>query len=249
MEARICLMKQLDFLQNYLPLANAHANDFISYNLWENLLLQRTRTELIKLDDEELCNLSNKYLPVVAHPSKEDLKHVKETEIQPENGQKGYHSCDVNDSTNNCSSRTGLRELDLSSEWHFDSDFLKQAPIVNGKTNIYDTTMKTFPTNWIHSNIDLFLKSAALLDLNNSGIVLSLGDLKDWMQCKMETLTISNFMTEKKSHEVHILSDICGALCQLHDIKMVMHFSDFECCHYILPKYLTMPNHNICLWL
>ena len=56
------LKEILTFLQDYLPLANVHSNDFILHNIWEKYLSKNIRQELEALSDEETLMLPNKLL-------------------------------------------------------------------------------------------------------------------------------------------------------------------------------------------
>lgn len=54
-----CLSQILQFLKSYLPLANAHTNEFITNNTWENFLPENIRDELSSMCDEQLIDLSS----------------------------------------------------------------------------------------------------------------------------------------------------------------------------------------------
>ncbi|KAJ8315616.1 hypothetical protein KUTeg_007766 [Tegillarca granosa] len=52
-----CLNHILQFLKDYLPLANSHTNEFITNNTWETFLPENIRDELSSMCDEHLIGL------------------------------------------------------------------------------------------------------------------------------------------------------------------------------------------------
>ena len=56
-ELEQAVLELADFIEQYLPLANAHNTDFITHDHWNCLLTPEIQEALLSLDDEELIAL------------------------------------------------------------------------------------------------------------------------------------------------------------------------------------------------
>ncbi|XP_071137332.1 probable methyltransferase-like protein 25 isoform X1 [Mytilus edulis] len=61
-KAKEKLKEMLTFLQDYLPLANVHSNNFILHNIWDKYLSENIRKELELMTDEAVLMLQNRML-------------------------------------------------------------------------------------------------------------------------------------------------------------------------------------------
>ncbi|XP_033739673.1 methyltransferase-like protein 25 [Pecten maximus] len=146
-KVQLCLDDVLHMLQSYLPFCNAHSNDFIIHNHWENHIPAEIREELLAMSDQQLCDFPAKYIDMVE-------KNV---------------SCD-----------SKIAE-----------------PIAD---------------EWIHQDLKSYLQAACDTNLQSLGVLVDIEYLFSKSGLVKDVLQIKNFMTDKKSHEVDIMTCVCSRL-------------------------------------
>ncbi|XP_021355366.1 methyltransferase-like protein 25 [Mizuhopecten yessoensis] len=149
-KAKNCLDDVLHMSLNYLPFCNAHSNDFIIDNHWENHIPPVVREELMNMTDQQLCDFPAKYIEMLEN----DGKNVGHT----------------------------------------------------------DHKMAAENSRWIHEDLDSYLQAACKTNLKSLDVLVDIEYLFSETGLVKDVLQIQNFMTDKKSHEVDIMTCVCSRL-------------------------------------
>ncbi|XP_061173061.1 probable methyltransferase-like protein 25 [Saccostrea echinata] len=107
--------------------------------------------------------------------------------------------------------------------WKFKCEYLEKARIGSEISEIYSSEMQKFPPNWVHGNLYSFLHDAQKHSLQKLGILSQIKNLfEDVNDMNQNSVFISTFMNQKKTHEVEVMGDLCFKLTQEYDTKVVM---------------------------
>ena len=181
----------IDFLENYLPLANAHVADFLIADSWNKLVPQEIQADLLKLSEAELARL-----PSCALYNKSDAISPKET------------------SANSAESESAIAAKSFS-------DTSSQP----SKRDLWDRSK--LPV-WHHKELRTFVLEAQSFTLPQLGSLTNIKDLMEsWKIGDNSRTTIRQFMSEKKSHEVDMMADVCSTLAAAKGINSVSFFCQY----------------------
>lgn len=160
-----CLVKLTEFLNPYLPLANANVTEFITDDQWTCYLPTNIQQELLQLTEDQLQRL----------PLLNEDTHFSE----------GYSS------ETECPKRVKLLGNSCS---------------------------------WNHESLFDFLQEAHSCSLELMDILTPIAELKKRLHLNLEMNLFlpPTFMSEKKSHEVMVMSKVCDALCKQFGIETVV---------------------------
>lgn len=80
-----------------------------------------------------------------------------------------------------------------------------------------------YSCTWRHKTLSHLLRDADYYSLQSMNILTNISDLKQKLHLNLETdLFLTTFMSEKKSHEVKVMSKLCDALCKQFAIQTVV---------------------------
>ncbi|XP_069102555.1 probable methyltransferase-like protein 25 [Argopecten irradians] len=169
-----CIDGVLNTIQSYLPFCNAHSNDFIIDNHWENHIPLEIRTELFAMSDQQLCDLPSRYIDMLTKNIVNEHGTAVSPDLKPATvktqGNEDTETCHIN------------RDHDRARGHRLPADLESYLRTVCG-TNL--------------QSMDVLVDIEYLF--SKSGLI------KDVLQVK-------NFMTDKKSHEVDIMTCVCSRL-------------------------------------
>lgn len=135
------------------------------------------------------------------------------------------------------------KSVEKTTPWTFTSDYLESAPKVGKIRELHK--IPVYPPNWQHASIELLLKDAAKNTLLCSGLVTSMEDMFLRLRSVNESapLVIPNFMTSKKSHEVHIMSEVCSLLAKKFGVDVIVDMGSGK--GYLSTQLVYQ--HNLCV--
>ena len=82
--------------------------------------------------------------------------------------------------------------------------------------------MQHFCPNWVHEDLKSFLQDAQRCSLHNSDILSNVDDLDINGDLTLkDSMLISTFMNQKKTHEVEVMGELCYRLSQKYDTNVV----------------------------
>jgi hypothetical protein len=197
------LDKIYTFLVPCLPLANAHATDFITNNYWDTLLPTGIREQLMTLSKQELGNLP---CHLFKRRNTQDVEESNFTEKQTKH---------VEDS--DIAKGRDITQTDKCDGKEFSCK--QNSDIASGAS-------KSEVTQIPYMSIDDFLQAACLSTIEGTRVVIATQDVLHGIQGDNDDAFVGTFMNQKKCHEVEIMSKICAALAQCSKCKMV-RFSFF----------------------
>ncbi|KAL5009585.1 hypothetical protein ScPMuIL_011890 [Solemya velum] len=211
------LVNASNFLQNYLPLANAHGIDFIVKSHWNKFVPEQIRTELLSLTEEQLISLPDINLTTMLFAS--NPTHETLTSEEPYSSSSNFDSEVKNKPVNTftCSS-----EVSISKNENSKSDEDEQLSAGENKSTNKEFLKYVCP-NWIHTDLGSFLKDARGYSLPCSGLVLSLQDYREKHELseKQTHITPKDFMNQKKHHEIGVMGSLCSSMARKYDIDVI----------------------------
>ncbi|XP_076466719.1 putative methyltransferase-like protein 25 [Babylonia areolata] len=208
-----------DFLTEYLPLANAHAVDFIIHDAWNTVLPSRIQCELLALSEEQLFQLPSNCIchePYSPHkPSKAPEECKQNTELEKRFGDVQLHTDEV-------------KMCEGKSEWASDTHSAESES--NGEVLKKETKKNQDSKGavWNHDSLRVFLEAVKehcldrLLSLNES-----MDNLSSWLDsrdgCGVKRVPfVHAFMNEKKMHEVEMMADLCARIFDRSSADLVI---------------------------
>ena len=186
------LLTIAQFLQKFLALANAHNCDFITKDLWKKLITPKIADQLLLMSEEELKRLLISEETVCSEASHCVRCHRKQTEM------------------------TLITDIKNAKE------SLKETfPATRGKLN------KNQQVNW--DNVLSVGDFLSVVSLHNELIKHITTDLSDQhlsgkgncFKKPVSEVHIQHGMTEKKSHEIQLMTELCASLVRSHGLSQV----------------------------
>lgn len=200
-----------EFLVDYLPLANAHNSDFLVLNHWENLLHSDIATELLSLSSEQLIALPSTDACVLKSCINQHTEEYKSAPIEVDTVIQGEDVAPVIFKPN--------KKLMVCKYHRQKSRQLKPK---------WDRKIRP---HWHHKTLATFLAAAhhhTLSQLNVLTDVTEFTTLMSEPSCLTNRVTITNFMSSKKSYEVDVMSDLCATLSKHFGISKVSIYISYE---------------------
>ncbi|XP_045197566.2 probable methyltransferase-like protein 25 [Mercenaria mercenaria] len=207
------------FLIPCLPLANAHATDFITENYWDTLIPVGVRKELLALSQEQLRNLpcaASTHVNRTCTQGRHDTDSAKEKEESTEDTE---NNANYGDNLN----QTDEYEINCHSNNDSNNDSNKQdEDRCTGKCKTINDQHKEF--RFPYRCIDDFLSEARSYTIEGIGMAVSPHDLLCGLGADRDEVFVGTYMNQKKSHEIEVMSKVCAALAECLDCKLVVDF-------------------------
>ncbi|KAH3735981.1 probable methyltransferase-like protein 25 [Dreissena polymorpha] len=236
------LQKILTFLLPNLPVANAHASEFITTDQWQ-MLSPGIQHELLRMTDEQL-----RRLPLDAHTAyyccggidnkagdDDDNDHVRSSSSDCYGARTDDGGHDVNDGGDG-----GTGELNIANIAHHMEEL--RLDVGNGGTdnisnldtvkthsnkedpNIEETTAETkYSISELSFLSDLF-SCVQGCSIEGSGLCVTVQEFIQGIGHSDHSQFIGAFMNSKKSHEVEVMCSICAALHEHTGCDLVLDF-------------------------
>ena len=193
----------LTFLKPYLPLANAHATEFITEQQWERLIPEHIGDDLMACTDEEL-----KRLPLLG---------FVDNEVQRENpsvvsaAEEMFHNCSLKE--NPCTPDSKAEEVVVNKC----NKETTQTATVNER-NSHNEHQR-----WIHSSLSDFCSCAKRNTIDGQGLAVSVSEMVEKLALADSDPEVfaPTYMNLKKSHEIDVLSDVCARLSRSTQCSLV----------------------------
>ena len=201
---RHVLQQLTSFLEDYLPLANAHVADFLIEDYWHRFVPDKIRDELLQLNSKDLALLPSGALYPDALESvryvrpKEREKCLEDHIIKP------------------------IKSVYLDNNGRFGVQAMGGEPRECSKT-IRPPWDRTRCPVWNQGSLKDFVRAVQLHTLPTLNVLSDLSELLLVWRARStkEKVTIRQFMSEKKCHEVDVMADVCAALAESQNIKNV----------------------------
>ncbi|XP_062602310.1 probable methyltransferase-like protein 25 [Saccostrea cucullata] len=109
------------------------------------------------------------------------------------------------------------------SSWKFKCEYLDTTKTESEISEIYSPEMQKLPPHWVHGNLYSFLYDAQRNSLQNLGILSQIENLfEDVNAANENSVFISTFMNQKKTHEVEVMGELCFKLTKKYDTSVVV---------------------------
>lgn len=217
------LVSATSFLQNYLPLANAHATDFIINRHWTEFIPGDICSELLGLTEQELISLPSINLPSKLFDSKGATDTKPLAKIVPSKDPEVRTYSNFESKTNDKIDQNDESNIIIEKP-ESKSDENKECSTMENKFSNENFPRRISPT-WMHPDLSSFLQDAKRHTLPCSGLVLSLDDYRErhlLSESENQTdITPKDFMNLKKHHEIGVMGSLCSSLAHKKDIYVV----------------------------
>lgn len=208
-ETEQSLDKILNFLDPCLPLANAHATDFFTRNHWDTLIPRGMKEELLALSKEQLRNMSE--LSSQGNRTSEQDKdrfscsatHAKESEYCNTQSKGLKLSEEIANSSHTCTT-CDIRNQVLPPH----TDSITNNSKKNGDCN------KEKEMQLPYSFLADFIRDATSCSIKGIGSAISPQELICNIRGQVNGIFVGTYMSQKKSHEVEIMSRTCESLAK-----------------------------------
>lgn len=174
---------------------------------------QKQTGNLDKLHHVEHClwkltEFLNPYLP---------LANTNVTDFITDNQWQNYLPANIQQELLELTEDQLLKLPHLNKELNFSENYLLTAG------NEKSQAVGKYSCTWRHKTLSHLLRDADYYSLQSMNILTNISDLKQKLHLNLETdLFLTTFMSEKKSHEVKVMSKLCDALCKQFAIQTVV---------------------------
>ncbi|KAL4232962.1 Methyltransferase-like protein 25 [Mactra antiquata] len=215
-EEKLCIVAT--FLQPCLSLANAHATDFITQQYWDKFLPKPIQDELLGLNREQLsalpssiatCSLEQCSGESTEQKAKGGLEHDL---MVDKNDEKEVTDCFGIGCHSNCEPQHHCKQINKNIIYGENGKSANCCCAVGCKDKLQ------------YSSIDSFCSTAATCTLDRLGLAVTPDILSKHFDASQNELFIGTFMSEKKSHEVEVMSKVCASIVNGTDCKLVIDF-------------------------
>lgn len=206
LEVQENLEKIAKFLEPCLPLANAHATDFLTKNYWNTLLPVGIQEKLLSFSHKELLSL----------PSRVHTVNITDN-VVCETVDNGKAAASKLISIKSCSTDllTNSEEPKDIQNKLFSQMYSKDSGEESaGKERI------VLP----YLVLSDFFEDARLCSVEGTCLAMTVSEFLRVMGAKYGNVFIGTFMNEKKSHEVEVMSEVCAALAKNTGCKLLIEF-------------------------
>ena len=190
----------LTFLKPYLPLANAHATEFITEQQWDRLIPESISDDLIACSNEEL-----KKLPLVGFDDNEENTSVVSA------AEEMFHKCSLKE--NPCAPDSKTEEVVVNK--------CNKRPIQT--ETVTEGNSHNQHQRWMHSSLSDFCCCAKRNIIDGQGLAVNVSEMVEKLALadSESEVFVPTYMNLKKSHEIDIMSDVCARLSKSTQCSLV----------------------------